>query len=108
MAEFVFKPSNKSVSVNTGCKILVAARKGKIKMRYGCVSCRCGTCAVRVEPAANLTPMADDERALLASMHLPTDGSIRLGCQTRIKEGQVDIDLDFQDQYSPDKGFLLD
>ena len=106
MAEFVFKPSNTAVSVGAGCKILVAARQGKIKMRYGCVSCRCGTCAVKVEPAANLIPMADDERALLASMNLPTGGSIRLGCQTRIKDGQVKVDLDFQAKYSPDKGIL--
>ena len=106
MAEFVFKPCNKAVNVGTGCKILVAARKGKVKMRYGCVSCRCGTCAVKVEPAANLVPMADDERALLTNMHLPTDGSIRLGCQTRIKDGTVNIDIDFQDKYSPDKGLL--
>lgn len=106
MAEFIFKPCNKAVNVGTGCKILVAARKGKIKMRYGCVSCRCGTCAVKVDPAANLMPMADDERALLTSMNLPTDGSIRLGCQTRIKDGTVNVDLDFQDKYSPDKGIL--
>ena len=75
-------------------------------MRYGCVSCRCGTCAVRVNPAANLMPMADDERALLTNMNLPTDGSIRLGCQARIKDEKVEVDLDFQDQYSPDKGLL--
>lgn len=51
-------------------------------------------------------PMADDERALLSTMNLPTDGSVRLGCQTRIKDGQVDVDLDFQDEYSPDKGII--
>ena len=51
-------------------------------------------------------PMADEERDLLTSMQLPTDGSIRLGCQTRIKGGQVEVDLDFQDKYSPDKGLL--
>ncbi len=75
-------------------------------MRYGCVSCRCGTCAVKVDPAANLMPMADDERALLDNMKLPIDGSIRLSCQTRIKDGTVNVDLDFQDKYSPDKGLL--
>ena len=75
-------------------------------MRYGCVSCRCGTCAVKVKPTDNLIPMADDERNLLTNMQLPTDGSIRLGCQTRIKEGQVEVDIDFQDKYSPDKGLL--
>ncbi len=106
MAEFIFKPSNKAVSVNRGCKILVAARKGNIKMRYGCVACRCGTCAVKVDPPLQLIPMADDERDLLANMNLPTDGSIRLGCQTRIQDGSVDVDLDFQDQYSPDQGLL--
>ncbi|MDE3268822.1 MAG: 2Fe-2S iron-sulfur cluster-binding protein [Pseudomonadota bacterium] len=107
MAKFVFMPQQVEVEVNADCKILVAARKGKVAMRYGCVSCRCGTCGVRIaQHPENLVPMADDERELLRQMQLPTDGTIRLGCQTKIKQDTVVVDLDFQDKYSPDKGIL--
>ena len=39
-------------------------------------------------------------------MRLPVDGTIRLSCQARILDEDVKVDLDFQDQYSPDKGIL--
>lgn len=104
--KYIFLPLKQAVDVNSGCKILVAARKGKIKMRYGCVSCRCGTCAVQVSPSSNLVPMAEDEKELLTRMQLPVDGSIRLGCQTKIACGTVEVDLDFQAKYSPDQGIL--
>ena len=106
MAKFIFLPTGKEVGIHTGCKVLIAARQGKVAMRYGCVSCRCGTCAVRVDRPENLQPMADDERELLKRMKLPTGGSIRLGCQAKIADGTVTVDLDFQQQYSPDSGLL--
>lgn len=106
MAKYIFLPVGQEVEVNSGCKVLIAARQGKVAMRYGCVSCRCGTCAVRVDRPENLQPMANDEQELLERMKLPTDGSIRLGCQTKIADGTVTIDLDFQQQYSPDSGLL--
>lgn len=106
MAKFIFLPIDRQVEVQNGCKVLIAARQGKVKMRYGCVSCRCGTCAVRVDRPDNLQPMASDEQELLKRMNLPTDGSIRLGCQAKIADGTVIVDLDFQQQYSPDSGLL--
>lgn len=107
MAKFIFIPQQVEVEVEASCKILVAARKGKVDMRYGCVSCRCGTCGVKIaKNKENLVPMADDERSLLEQMNLPTDGTVRLGCQTRIKKDTVVVDLDFQQKYSPDKGIL--
>ena len=107
MAKFIFIPQQVEVEVESGCKVLVAARKGKVNMRYGCVSCRCGTCGVAIKQhQENLVPMADDERNLLEQMQLPTDGSVRLACQTKIEKGTVVVDLDFQQKYSPDKGIL--
>ena len=106
MAKYIFMPEGKEVEVDADCKILLAARQSQISMRFGCVSCRCGTCAVQVEGKENLVPMADDEKQLLEKMKLATDGTIRLGCQTKIQKGEVVVDLDFQEKYSPDKGIL--
>ena len=79
-----------------------AATRNKVPIRFGCASCRCGTCGVAVSGNADLSKMKHDEQALLLRMGLETDGSIRLACQTRINSGHVVVDLAFQDTYSPD------
>ena len=85
-------------------KVLVAAIRNKIDIRYGCASCRCGTCGIKVDPETveNLKPMRQDEIGLLERMGLPTDGHIRLACQARIIKGEANVDLAFQLEYSPD------
>ena len=77
------------------------AIKNKIPIRFGCASCRCGTCAVRVSGNGELSPMADNEKELLATMSLSTGGDIRLSCQARALDGTTEVDLDFQDEYDP-------
>ena len=106
MAELLFLPSDQKITVDENTKILVAARRAKIAIRFGCASCRCGTCAVEIDPSskASLSTLKDNERALLAEMNLPTDGSIRLSCQARILSGEAVIDIGFQERYSPDSG----
>lgn len=101
-----FLPTDKCLSVETNCKILVAANRNKIPIRFGCAACRCGTCGVKIDQAnpGDLTPMKDNERELLAHMKLPIDGSVRLACQARIVTGDIIIDLDFQKSYSADAG----
>lgn len=104
MAKLVFLPTAQGVEVEAPCKILVAANRNKIKMRYGCASARCGTCGVKITQGQdNLSAIKVDERALLLRMRLPVDGSVRLACQARIQQGEVQVDLDFQEQYSPDQ-----
>lgn len=98
----VFKPVGTQVDVEPGTKVLVAAVRGRVPIRFGCSSCRCGTCGVAVKGA--LSPMRDDERALLTRMGLTTDGSARLACQARVQDSEVAVDLDFQATYSPDEG----
>jgi len=105
MPNIVFKPVGVSISVEANTKILAAANRNKVSMRYGCASCRCGTCGVRVV-GGSLTPMRTDETKLLAKMKLPTDGTVRLACQARVLDGAVEVDLAFQDTYSPDAGDL--
>ena len=104
MPSVTFKPVGTSVTVEPNTKLLVAATRNKVAIRFGCASCRCGTCGVKVAGNAQLTPMKADEKALLQRMDLETDGTIRLACQTRVLDGDVVVDLAFQDTYSPDQG----
>ena len=100
MPKVVFKPEGGSFDVAPNTKILVAANRNKVAIRYGCASCRCGTCGVKVS-GGTLTPMRADEHQLLQTMNLPISGDVRLACQARIIDGEVEVDLAFQDSYSP-------
>lgn len=112
MAKVTFLPQNTSFPAELNTKLLVTANRNKVPIRFGCASCRCGTCGVRVEVkgGAELSKMREDEAALLTKMALPLDGTVRLACQTRlVADGgapgaEVIIDLKFQDEYSPDQG----
>jgi len=105
MSKITFLPGQESTEAVTDQKLLVTARKNKILIRFGCASCRCGTCGVKVSEPSAFAPMKQDEEALLARMKLPTSGTIRLACQARAT-GAVDtsVDISFQDSYSPDDG----
>ncbi|MEI6834658.1 MAG: 2Fe-2S iron-sulfur cluster-binding protein [bacterium] len=105
MARITFTPLNKSVEATADQKLLITARKNQIPLRFGCASCRCGTCGVKVAPSEAFHPMSQDEFALLSRMKLPTTGEVRLACQAKQTGGQdATIDLSFQDTYSPDDG----
>lgn len=103
--KLTFEPKHLLVEAPPGTKVLAAARQARIALRFGCASCRCGTCAIRLI-SGTLAAMEPNEEALLKVMKLPTDGQIRLACQARTTEDDVVIDLGFQDAYSPDKGLL--
>lgn len=102
MPTIEFKPSGQKVAVKENTKILAAAIKAKEPIRFGCSACQCGTCAVEVTGNEHLSPMKDNEKALLEKMGLSTAGNIRLSCQARVVTGEVSVDIDFQDTYSPD------
>lgn len=104
MPKLTFLPAAATFEVESNTKILAAANRNKISMRFGCASCRCGTCAVSVTGQNNLSAMKTDEKELLERMKLVTDGSVRLACQARVMQDEVTVDLDFQDTYSPDQG----
>lgn len=103
MPKVTFKGRTSGVQtfeVQENTKLLVAATRNKVAIRFGCASCRCGTCGVAVEGGV-LSPMRPDEKALLEKMALALDGQVRLACQTRLMAGDLVVDLDFQDTYSP-------
>ncbi len=100
-----FLPSQKNGEIASNTKLLISGRQLGVEIRFGCAACRCGTCAVRItEGQSHLTPMRKDEENMLKKLKQTTDGSIRLACQARVL-GDCTIDLDFQDQYTPDVGF---
>lgn len=101
MPTLSFYPIAKSIEAAPQSKILAAANKAKVGLRSGCAACRCGTCAVRVGGTGELSPIGVEEAKLLAKLGLSLAGDIRLACQARIINGEVSVDLSFQDTYDP-------
>ena len=103
MAKVVFLPSQVSIEVDAGTKLLVAAKRAKVDIRFGCGACRCGTCAVslKLSEDTELSVMQDDERLLLTRIGLPIEGHVRLTCRAKILSGECTVDIAFQDTYSP-------
>jgi len=101
MPKLVFKPSGKEFEVDANSKILAVACKNKVDIRFSCGACRCGTCGVLItpEPDAKVSDMKPDEKDLLERLELSTNGRVRLACQTRIMEGTVTVDIDYQKRY---------
>lgn len=110
MDKVKFLPSETEFTVPTlPIKLLVAARRAGVDIRYGCAACSCGTCAVEIKALdGEISEMQDNEKALLTRMKLATDGTVRLACQARLLSGDVTVDLSFQDTYSPDDGVVID
>ena len=107
MPQVTFTPAQQSVVVDSNTKVLLAGRKAGVDVRFGCASCRCGTCGVKIlEGADQLSTIKPDEAKLLKRLKLETDGSVRLACQARVN-GDCKIDLTFQDTYTPDDVDLL-
>ena len=106
MPEIVFLPKNIKVDAEPNMKILVAAIRNKVDIRFGCAACQCGTCGIALLLDAaqeEVNPMEEDEKKLLHRMGLSTQGDIRLACRARILSGTVTVDLGFQQTYSPDQ-----
>jgi ferredoxin len=105
MAKIKFLPENIEIDATSDQKLLVAARKNNIRIRFGCASCRCGTCGVKVSNSLAFHPMGQDESNLLHRMDLPLGGDVRLACQARLTARvDTEVDISFQDLYSPDDG----
>ena len=103
MAKIKFIPCNKEDEFKKTTKLLQAAIRLKTDLRFGCAVCRCGQCAVRITKGHDsLSKMKDNEIDLLKDMNLDTSGEIRLACQARIDEQDIEVDQSFQDEYDPD------
>ena len=81
-------------------RLLAAARSGGVPIRYGCGSCRCGTCAVRLVEGT-LSPMEADESELLEDLDILQGSEVRLSCRARLGGEDIVVDLSFQRTYDP-------
>ena len=99
-----FLPSGESKEAASGVKLLVVARQARLPIRFGCAACACGTCAVLLTKG-QASPMNANEKQLLEKIKLPIDGKVRLSCQARVFDDDLEVDLSYQDKYSPDEGF---
>ena len=95
MPQLTFLPSGENFEVSTGTRVLAFAVKNKVPLKYGCASCRCGTCVAKVSGKAN--EMQEDEKSLLSRMGLLQAG-IRLVCRLVVAEYDLVIDLESQSQ----------
>ena len=105
MPKVIFKDSQQNsteVEASANAKILALGLRAKLPIRYGCAACSCGTCAVRIQDHSTLNAMEEDEKALLSRIGLDTSGEIRLSCRARVQDADIEVDLGFQDEYSPD------
>ncbi len=92
MPTITFLPSEKTVEVDSGTKILTAAVQSKIDFSYSCGAARCGTCLTNIlKLDGKLSDFNKYELALLNELEHPLDGSVRLACKTMIIEGKVTI-----------------
>ena len=108
MPKIIFQSVNIEIDVQPESKVLASAIRNKVPIRYGCGACRCGTCGIAVDASkAKLNPIDKDEMAMLKKIKLATDGSVRLACKTKMLSGELIVDLDFQDTYSPEDNFEL-
>jgi len=92
MPKITFKNTGETFEVPAGTSILECAIENNVPLEHDCGgNCACTTCHVFVlDGMANLAPMSDDERVLLESND-KLDSNSRLGCQSRIKAGQVTV-----------------
>lgn len=96
-----FLPNHEEIDRPPGTKILVAARQAKADIRFGCAACSCGTCAVKIN-TGEPSPMNPPEENLLKTLGIyQEDLSVRLSCQARISDTDLEVDLSFQQTYSP-------
>ena len=104
MPNIKFLPSEKEVEVKTETKLLACAIKAKEDIRFSCGASKCGTCAVKINAVTRtkMNQIDPAEKDLLTKLQLKTDGFIRLACRAKIIEGDIEVDLSFQDQYDPE------
>ena len=86
MAKIKSKKTGKEVEVKDGEDIKDACFE--LGVPFGCRSGMCGSCMIQVcQGKENLSELTDAEKAL------ERNEENRLACQTKIKEGEVEIDF---------------
>ncbi|MFQ5672914.1 MAG: 2Fe-2S iron-sulfur cluster-binding protein [Nitrospinales bacterium] len=90
MAKVVFQPDNLSHEVEDGTPLIDLCDELDVSLSFGCTEGTCGVCELTVlNGKENCSQLTDEEKDYL----LPEDleGGMRLGCQLKIKRGEVVI-----------------
>lgn len=94
--------SGATYSAKPATKILGVAKDNSVAIRYGCGSCRCGTCAIKLT-SGSLSLMQEDEKELLKDMEILDGNRVRLSCRARLTHENCTVDLNYQNQYDPSR-----
>lgn len=106
MPKIYFKDQKRTLEVPKGTSILDAAMEQNVPLYHTCGgNCSCSTCRIVVlKGAENLSPMETDEAEVLDSFDLKAPH--RLGCQTRVLQGEVEVEIPSRDRKPRDSKIL--
>jgi len=90
MARIIFKPDNIVHDVEDGSALIDCCDEVDVSLSFGCTEGTCGVCELTIlEGMQNLSRVSDEEREYLYEEDL--EAGMRLGCQLKIKRGEVMI-----------------
>ncbi|TVQ78121.1 MAG: 2Fe-2S ferredoxin [Bradymonadales bacterium] len=94
MPKIRFENLGESYEVAPGTSVLECAIDQNLPLDHDCGgNCACTTCHIFVKSGMqNLTPMSEDEKSLLEANER-LDEQSRLGCQSRVKSGEVVVQI---------------
>ena len=90
MASIYFKPDNITHEIEDGSQLIDICDELAVSLSFGCTEGSCGVCELTVvDGNQNLSKITDEEKEYL----LPEDlqAGMRLGCQLKIRRGDVTI-----------------
>jgi ferredoxin, 2Fe-2S len=88
------QPEERSVEVEAGDTLLMAAEKAGVPMGHNCGGvCGCSTCHVYIRGGETSLSEQEDPEADRLDMAFQVKPCSRLGCQAEIKEGTVTVEL---------------
>ena len=90
MARIIFKPDNIVHDVEDGSALIDCCDEVDVSLSFGCTEGTCGVCELTIlKGMENLSRVSDEEREYLYEEDL--EAGMRLGCQLKIKRGDVMI-----------------
>ena len=90
MASICFTPDNITHEIEDGSQLIDICDELAVSLSFGCTEGSCGVCELTVvDGYQNLSKVTDEEKEYL----LPEDiqSGMRLGCQLKIRSGNVTI-----------------
>lgn len=90
MARVTFPQDNITIDVEDGSRLQDAIDRSGADIPFGCREGNCATCMIEVISGMdNITAPTPNERVTLLEEEL--DMNIRLACQCRIQQGEIEI-----------------